>query len=165
MGLDIAVVPALGERVEIDHDDPDDAYNRGLVHVHNPDFKGREAPLTEGWYEPVGDGAYGFRAGSYGGYNAYRAALSLMAHGVDPDTIWADREAWKGKPFYEQIDFSDCEGTLGPGVCAKLALDYDDHVGKAAVAWAGEDDGMLRRYKMWQEAFKRAAGTGVVIYA
>ena len=49
----------------------------------------------------------GFRAGSYSGYNEWRAILCRMAHGVDPAELWDNPEKYKGKPFFELINFSD----------------------------------------------------------
>lgn len=101
-----------------------------------------------------------FRAGSYGGYNEWRAALSRAALGVEPETIWQDNfRDWEGKPFAELINFSDCEGVIGPDVCAKLARDFREQREKVRpqlVEWARP------LYDTWQSAFELAAGTGLV---
>ncbi len=57
---------------------------------------------------------FGFRAGSYSGHGAFRDALSETALGVDPPTVWGNPDAYKDEPFFELINFSDCEGSIGP---------------------------------------------------
>ena len=54
------------------------------------------------------------RSWSYHGYNAFRRALCRAALGVDPETVWDDRDAWAGHPFVLLIDFADNEGCIGP---------------------------------------------------
>lgn len=57
-------------------------------------------------------------------------------------------------PFSEQIDFSDCEGTLGPIVCAKLAKDYEafDEQAKAL------GDQFYKTYSLFRELFSQTEG-------
>jgi hypothetical protein len=47
-----------------------------------------------------------------------------MANGVSAEQLWNEREKWQGAPFYELIDFSDCEGAIGAKVSAKLLRDF-----------------------------------------
>jgi hypothetical protein len=65
-----------------------------------------------------------FRAGSYSGYGVFRNLLSQIALGVDAKTVWVEEEKYVGKPFYEMINFSDCEGKFGPQISAKLHKDF-----------------------------------------
>jgi hypothetical protein len=38
--------------------------------------------------------------------------------------FWKDAENFIGQPFYELINFSDCEGQIGPKVAEKLYRDF-----------------------------------------
>ena len=54
--------------------------------------------------------------------------LSRIVHGCSAAHIWDHKDIYVGTPFYELIDFSDCEGTIGPYTCEKLAQDFKDHL-------------------------------------
>jgi hypothetical protein len=66
----------------------------------------------------------------------------------------------KVKPFYELINFSDCEGIIGPEVSTKL---YNDFV-KFEVVAKNEEEYFYRKYKDWMKAFKVASNKGVVSF-
>jgi hypothetical protein len=68
-----------------------------------------------------------FRAGTYSGYNTFRDLLSQIALGVEAKAVWVEEEKYVGKPFYEMINFSDCEGNFGPQMSDKLHKDYMEH--------------------------------------
>ena len=80
--------------------------------------------------------------------------------GVVPKELWTlspDDEAARATPFYELINFSDCEGFIGPKTSAKLAKDF--------AAWqekAGERGWFSEKYAQWRAAFELAANGGVV---
>lgn len=57
---------------------------------------------------------YSFAAGSYGGYNRWRADLQEQ---FNPNQL-------TGKPFYELIWFADNEGVIGPEAAAELLHDF-----------------------------------------
>lgn len=80
--------------------------------------------------EYSGSDDYHFRAGTYSGYNAWRNELSLMANGVSAEQLWNEREKRQGAPFYELIDFSDCDGAIGAKVSATLLRDFKQHRAK-----------------------------------
>ena len=81
-----------------------------------------------------------------------------------------DRSAWQadGGPFFELINFSDCEGTLGPVVVAKLAQDFaafqaavdllppEAHVGSYRFA---------SQYANWRRALDLAAQDGAIKFS
>lgn len=160
MGLSIIAYSNLRNREcrddEIDSD--------GCYCYVNPSFRGREEPFKEGYYE--GDDDFGFHAGSYSGYNAWRARLCELVHGVPPKTVWSDHESWAGKPFVELIDFSDCEGTLGTTVSIKLLKDFKEY--RAIVANkldnSFEDSYFMQKYDNWLQAFSLAANNGAVCF-
>ncbi|QIB75318.1 hypothetical protein G3I44_14095 [Halogeometricum borinquense] len=119
-----------------------------------------------------------FRAGSYSGYSAFRNLLAtfLLNHeGVEPSReisehvesheVWNNSENFEGKPFYEIINFSDCEGTIGPETSAKLAQDFEEHeedVKSLIKRRSDSSDYYVRKYDAWMQAFKLAATTGAV---
>lgn len=121
-------------------------------------------PLTHrGVYRATEE--YGFRAGSYSGYNWWRNELAKMAG-------YAAREhrgetsycldCWDGLagPFSELINFSDCEGTIGSQYGAKLARDFAEFDTRAKAM--GEE--FYESSREWRKAFDMAADNGAVIF-
>lgn len=172
MGLDITAYAHLTLcDPQIEEDDEgiaaDEAYERGLFRVYVDDvFAERLGSLESGkWYEPGGR-YHQFRAGSYHGYNAWRDELCQRAHSVPPSTIWTAREDYVGTPFYELIDFSDCEGCIGPEVSRKLSLDFVANRSRvfAWADWKSKDDEewFETLYDEWSLAFAMAAINGCV---
>lgn len=113
---------------------------------------------------------HGFRAGSYGGYNQWRDELAKLAgYPAKPVDRYNtgnvqqrhDQGAWDADsgPFWELINFSDCEGVIGSEVSAKLAKDFAEHQGAAD---AHEDEYFRERYKEWRKAFEMASDNGAV---
>lgn len=170
MGLDITAyrkVAAVRAKK-----DEDDGYEDGLTSFYpNTDFPGRFDGLEEGvLYSYVEE--HDFRAGSYGGYGAWREWLAnLVGYPLTPYTSHGRQDeaysaaAWtgvvKGGPFYELIDYSDCEGTIGPKVAAKLAKDFAEWDERAKAAAVGD---YYERYKNWRKAFEMAADEGAVTF-
>jgi hypothetical protein len=118
-------------------------------------FEEQSDGLVEGIYKQSGK-SFGFRAGSYSGYNAYRARLAELV-GTTDRAVWNDP---KPGPFMEQINFSDCEGFLGPKTCAKLLVDYTEHEAEAKKGMEYWFDS----YKEWMEALEIAAKGGVITF-
>ncbi|WP_158782806.1 hypothetical protein [Pantoea sp. BAV 3049] len=61
-------------------------------------------------------------------------------------------------PFYELINFSDCEGVIGTGVSEKLAKDLAEFKGRAM----GVSEGFYDLYLKWKAAFEMASNNGCV---
>ena len=71
---------------------------------------------------------------SYSGYSTWRDELArlagypvttnVMGHSSYAAGAW--RRSCTGGPFYELINFSDCEGTIGPVVAKKLLRDFEE---------------------------------------
>ena len=169
MGLDITAYEHFEmmdiDTSQMDDDQIDDLYDE-YTHVY-PSFLDQADGIPEGWAKTWGE-QRSFRAGSYFGYNHWRRTLCEMAHGIDPDVLWENEADWKGKAFFEQINFSDAEGVIGPKTCAKLAQDYRNNREKA-MAWAASqevdprwNDYFGSLYDTWMEAFELAANTGFV---
>lgn len=125
-----------------------------------PAYADRAAPIVkDGVYKFKED--FHFHAGSYAGYNHWRAQLSRMALGVAPDVVWAAPEKYQGKPFVELINFSDCEGIVGAVAARKLAGDfaaYQEQADAPGARWFAE------AYHRWRRAFELAADDGFVVF-
>ena len=112
-------------------------------------FKG----LTEDHY--TGMRVMRFPAGSYGGYSHWRDWLSRTFLGAGSDAVFDKPENYKEKPFEELINYSDCEGCIGPKVCMKLAQDFRTHYGAAHLAAIDQYQVIL--YERFMVAFGLAA--------
>lgn len=169
MGLDISAYSKLVEAADAARDSAGELmdYDSYCEFCENPDFPGRLDGIKPETAYSFGGESTDFRAGSYGGYNAWRNQLAQLAG--YPLTKYrffgSDREGYDGGawaagqgPFFEQIQFTDCDGTIGPVVSAKLAKDYADHAAKAQQVggWFWE------MYQEWQKGFELAADGGAV---
>ena len=104
--------------------------------------------------------SFEFRAGSYGGYNDWREALSMFAYNVPPSVVWKNNDAYKDKPFYRLINFSDCEGIIGPEECKKLDKNFRDY--QEAFSNSSANEWHKEKYNEWLKAFGLAADNGFV---
>ena len=146
MGLDISAyrkLRAVGRR-----SDSEDEWRAGhITFTDNPDFPGRSAGVDCAMaYEDEGE-HFSFRAGSYSGYNFWRSWLAGLPG--------------RGAAFEELVWFSDCEGTIGPVVAAKLAKDF---AAFDAVAKTNGDEYEYAKYQDWRAAFEMAADNGAVSF-
>lgn len=162
MGLDITAYEKVelvrpSEKYDEDRDTED--YEAGLRFLYvEPSFPKHADGMVNGYYVPTGK-QLRFRAGSYSGYNHFRAKLCIAAIGVEPEVVWADLDAYADKPFFELVHFSDCEGIIGPTTSAKLAEDFKD----ISVRDRLPEQGWWREsFDEWAKAFALAADTGVV---
>jgi len=121
-------------------------------------WPGRSEGIISGGVYRINGDTHKFRAGSYGGYNEWREWLTLTMLSTAPREIWDHPELYQGDPFYELINFSDCEGIIGPAISSKLARDFVDHAHMTARADAWQRD----RYNDWAKAFQLAADFGMV---
>jgi hypothetical protein len=140
MGLDIIAISNLqylGDH-HIASDDDDFCQEPDHYDVWDDDFPWHQDLSEGGCYAETPDTEdASFLVGSCSGYNWWRNALSHFACGVPARTVWEHPDKYKSLPFYELIEFSDCNGTIGPAVCAKLAKDFADHEEQAR-AFAGK---------------------------
>lgn len=118
--------------------------------------------LIEGACYTTSGETISFRAGSYSGYNAWRDALCRAANGVVASFVWSDVERWRDAPFFHLINFSDCEGTIGPAVCARLAEQFREQ--REFVRPKLEPGYWAELYDRWQRAFELAAVDGMVVF-
>lgn len=167
MGLDISVY----ERVEL------------VTEVHAvEDSDGRICYEDKGHIKPYQEGCFqhnnggiepskcyistgeetGFRAGSYGYYGEWRRQLCLTATGMEIEVLWDSPEKYFDQPFWNLINFSDCEGVIGPTICAKLAEEFRTH--RENVRPQLDEEWGQPKYDEWQEAFELAAAGGMVVF-
>ena len=121
-------------------------------------WPGRAAGLEKDTVYTYAD-SFGFRGGSYGGYNEWRRWLAGIAG------YKSDKDCWENHtsgPFFELIDFSDCEGTIGPLVAAKLVKDFADFKEKAQGDGYPDSEYNFKKYCEWEKAFIMAADNGAV---
>lgn len=162
MGLDITAYRQIKAvpNAELDADgypvnwEKHQRISRGCVESTEQDWPGRTAGVEPGIYEAAQ--SFGFRAGSYGGYNQWRDWLARSAGHLSAEAVW---ENAKPGPFVELISFSDCEGIIGPVVAAKLAKDFADHEEEIL---AKADEWEAAKYREWRKAFEMAADSGYV---
>lgn len=98
-----------------------------------------------------GTETHSFRAGSYSGYNQWRADLQRQFN----SPLLADG------PFYELIWFADNEGSIGPEAAADLLADFREHA-DAYDPGTEYPDYMREKYTDWTRAFELAAVGGLV---
>ena len=109
-----------------------------------------------------------FHAGTYGGYNKWRDELARRAVGLPAATVWEDPSRFVEAPFFELINFSDCEGTIWPDAASDLATDFGalrDRIAGQPLADPQEEAWFIDVYDQFQEAFELAArGGGLVLF-
>jgi hypothetical protein len=163
MGLDISVyinvkeVPA--SEVELDSDGYPVKWDEYEKFYINPHFEGRAEPFKEDAFYKVEspDPDIDFSR-SYGGYNTLREQLAELVN-LNIHDVW-DETITDG-PFVELINFSDCEGTIGTVVAAKLAKDFAQHQSKVN----NDNEYFVNFYNTLKEIFSIAASNnGVVIF-
>jgi len=110
------------------------------------------------------EGEMSFRAGSYGGYNQWRNKLAEFAGYDSAEDVWEMEHPW-GKPFVELINFSDCEGVIGPDLCKKLAQDFTSHRAEALkYAIESDDDWFMETYDEFMDALTFAGDHGILVF-
>lgn len=167
MGLDISAYSNLVKIRDLNEGEEAN-YETEVEFFVNYAFEGREDQIEEAIAYKY-DEEYDFRAGSYGSYNHWRNQLAELAK--YPLTEFEDfignvqqrydAGAWevtKG-PFWELINFSDCEGVIGAATSAKLAKDFDTF---QSAADAHPNKYFIESYNCWRKAFEMAANNGAV---
>lgn len=174
MGLDIRAFRGLTRTGDLDFEALDT-----IALSWNDDFPGRADDVPPANY--TAEDSFGFRAGSYGGYTAWREQLAKLAGypAVDHDfgfrggiedirpshaaAAWdLDGPLVEAFPFWALVNFSDCEGTIGTAVSAKLAADFAAYQEKAD---AHPEEYFRHLYGEWRKAFEMAADRGAVRFS
>jgi hypothetical protein len=161
MGLDVfAVEKAIKISDEFSRDfETLDAEGEVVRVLVNNSFVSHDH-LTDGIYRYDGK-SMDFRVGSYGTYNGFRNDIALLVHKVNSGVIWKNPEIYKGSAFYELINFSDCEGVIGPDTAGKLLSDFKRHREEFMLerdVWEGET------YDLWIKALEIASNDGLLIF-
>ena len=175
MGLDISYYSNVVKSKHQEESDDYDLYDINDLFTYNPYFKYQLGSLENNtWYsKTVSSVSDGFCAGSYSSYNYWRNDLAIMSGYGSAENVfnsWLKNERYikllklngseiKMKPFYELINFSDAEGTIGPEVSAKL---YQDFVDFDESAKKYSDKYFYKKYCEWKEAFRVASDNGAV---
>lgn len=162
MGLDISWYRNL---VKMEPPPAEDGRNTFQL-LHNDGFPGRAGQVEDGAVY-VAERHDSFHVGPYGYYGKWRDWLAKLAgypRSTDAEHPYA-ASAWAASegPFWELINFSDCEGVIGAAVSSKLAKDFADFRVRALRATQVADDGeTMDHYDEWQDAFTQAANNGAV---
>lgn len=156
MGLDCTAYRKLKKIGPVAADD----YGAHTFTRLDKDFPGRADEIEEGTAYECAE-TFGWRAGSYSGYNAWREMLGDLV-GVEAPRDGREFHAPPvDAPFAPLLNFSDCEGTLGTATCARLAADFAAHQAKAG---AHEDDSFRQQYADWRKACEMAADGGAIAF-
>lgn len=175
MGLDITAYSKV-EKVDVEVDEDnypvDESAYDDYVRAWAMGRRGQHDQLEDGKFYSV-DEAYGFRAGSYGGYNQWRETLAKLAgypltpyKGFMGESAAHAAACWDGAtgPFAELIDFPDNEGSIGAVTSAKLAKDFADFDERAKYFDGDEDGWFYKKYLDWKAAFELAVDGGMVSF-
>lgn len=158
MGLDITAYSELQKAKDVPLDEDDNPVE-WMKYFRNHRICLKEYPQHAAGLEP--DATYSFakqisfKAGSYSGYNDWRNELADLAGYGSAKQLWDNP---RPGPFSELINFSDCEGVIGPVLAGKLAKDFNDFRAKA------EERGswFWGLYLQWYAAFRLATNNGAV---
>lgn len=169
MGLDISIYKQI-QFVASDEDEGmtpekmDNYYDRYIWIYCNESFPKQADGIRTGFY--TGEYVSDFRAGSYSGYNYFRNKLCKLALDVDAEQVWNNLNDFADQPFVDLINFSDCEGAIGPVTSARLFKDFEKYLDKAkALKKEGPYDYFLDTYVSFMDAFRVAATeNGVVTF-
>ena len=164
MGLDVTAFSKVKRLRDLDGDGDYNLDECFLPGNEGPVFSTRAADVPGGVYSYTAKLAVFSR--SYGTYSHWRDALAKLAgyaaHPTEQDSAHIhSRTAWEAEegPFWELINFTDCDGTLGTTVCQKLLTDFDAFAERAELAL----DGWVRDvYRSFHAAFRLAADGGAV---
>lgn len=118
--------------------------------------------LPEGCYLAKGS-SYGFRAGSYSGYNVFLDSLCRLGIRVSVKKLWNNPEPYLDSPFVE-LFITPPQCAIGPTVSAKLSNDFAKFAKAATALW--NNDGskwLLVNFKDFQKAFRIARRRGFVV--
>jgi hypothetical protein len=169
-GLDIAVYEKLTPVPAPQLDKNGEPVGLNLVKLSPVEFPERFAGLAAGKVYHYAQ-SFSFRAGSYSGYGYWRNELAKLAgyHSVPfksfngKTEMRYDAAVWEIKkgPFWELIDFSDAEGTIGPVVCKRV---YQDFLQYQAAAAKHPDEYFRASYDDWMKAFAMCANEGAIVF-
>jgi hypothetical protein len=119
--------------------------------------------MTNGdYYKTAESEEYDFSAGSYSSYSDFRKEISETFLNSTPARVWSSPQSYQGQPFYELVDFSDCEGVIGTEVCAKLHKDFVE--GREKFKSEVDSSWSMGRYDNWTKALEIAKDDGIIVF-
>lgn len=132
MGLDIVAYSKLeyerDERVAEVMESMFSPQGEVIIQIFEESERPRCMDLKVGkWHRSDETDEHHFRAGAYSSYNRFRTVLSDAILGVTSETVWENEDDFENSPFYELINFSDCDGVFGPHDSEKLHNDFVTH--------------------------------------
>ena len=163
MGLDVIAV----SQAEFEHGRNNNGWcTPDLFLIHAVEgFEGHLDGNPQGFYRVHGE-RFAFRAGSYSGYNEWRAHLSLMAQQLPMEALWRTPDEWDYKALIALIDFPDNEGSIGPKTSQRLTLAFEAYRSQAEryARALKSGEAWLEKYGEWHHAFQIASNNGFVIF-
>ena len=86
--------------------------------------------------------------------------------GVSLETVLDNLKDFKDQPFFQFLDMSDCNGTIGPGESKIIAGDFINNKNKFSEGLGDEEEAkwMMQTYEDWITAFTTAAQDGIVMF-
>jgi len=147
MGLDITVYRNITPVENPKLDEYGDLEGDVFKAYANDGFPGRAEGVENGKVYGYAE-TFGFPAGSYSGYNNWRNNLAKLAGYASAESVW---ENVTDGPFADLINFSDCEGIIGPVVAKKLLNDFLQFDEKAKTH--APNTWFYDSYKNWTKAF------------
>ena len=170
MGLDITAyksIKKLGSCENYDdYEKQFDEYDTLYIVNSNKYFPGMMSGIETNDVYSYED-MYDFRAGSYSGYNRWRELLCKTMVGVLPSLVWGNKDCFKGGPFIELINFTDCDGIIGPEMCKKLHKDFIDNkdtIDNRQDVGDDLEEYFERLYLEWCKAFEFASQDGCLVF-
>ena len=153
MGLDITAYSNIKKETKRENIDVDEAYEHNWTdfYIHNQQDLYQHIDVDDSYFYSYEDTEH-MRAGSYGGYNSWRNLLRQLA-----SSLPLDKDGYY--PFYELINYSDCEGVIGTMCSTKLAKDFNDYEEQACSHLEGYN---LTKYYEWKKMFELASNNGAV---
>jgi hypothetical protein len=148
----------------------EDAEDYGVVQAYvNPAFPEHRdmEGWSDGWLYANADNSasegHSFHAGSYSGYGSFRRRLAYWHH---VEEVWADPEGHKNIPYFWIINFSDCEGTIGPVVSELLYTDFSTKRKNFIAKYSDTPMAIhyLNVYDNFTRAFELGKDNGLVIF-
>ncbi len=142
------------------------------TYIHAENFEGRLDGILPGYYNLQEPAEAHFRM-SYGSYSRWRECLaqSVLAYApIDsPTEDWQRRypytahvvlEADSG-PFYELINFTDCDGFIGPKTAQKLAAHFTLYESRLSEHY---DKEFFKKFLTLKSVFLSVGPKGVVCF-
>ncbi len=129
-----------------------------------PDFADRALEFSNNTLYDY-DRSIRFSAGSYSGYGHWRSWLAEFAgYQITNLATTPLQAAWMSDegPFWELINFSDCEGTIGTEISQKLLKDFQQFSDKLKNV---SHSLHVEYYNSFQSAFEIASQNGFVKFS